>query len=64
MFDTKRLSTLSTPDVEFALIDSFDKDLFDSFEKHKAAGTLDFWFNTKLSSLEKQQLVRFMEGRK
>lgn len=50
-------------DIETALANSFDRELFQSFETHKAAGTLEYWFNTQLSSLEKQQLAKYMEAK-
>lgn len=58
-----QLSSVSMIDIETALANSFDRELFQSFETHKAAGTLEYWFNTQLSSLEKQQLAKYMEAK-
>jgi len=63
MFETviTQLPKLSMIDVEVALADTFDRELFEAFEKNKAAGTLNLWFNTQLSVIQKQQMANYME---
>ncbi len=54
------LNGLSMLDIETALPDNFDQELFDAFEKAKAAGTTQEWFMTKLSAQERTKVSVFL----
>ncbi len=57
------LNGLSMLDIETALPDNFDQELFDAFEKAKTAGTTKEWFMTKLSAQERTKVSAFLAKR-
>lgn len=57
------LNGLSMLDIETALPDNFDQELFDAFEKAQAAGTTKEWYMTKLSAQERTKVSGFLTKR-
>jgi hypothetical protein len=58
------LNSLSMLDIETALPDNFDQELFDAFEKAQAAGTTREWYMTKLSAQDRNKVAAFISRRK
>lgn len=58
------LNSLSMLDIETALPDNFDQELFDAFEKAQAAGTTREWYMTKLSAQDRNKVAAFISHRK